>query len=136
MTSAVVYIYTKWGYFAINYLDDLGGADHEYRADEAFASLKKLLVDFGLVEAYNKSYPPAHVMVFLGIEVNSILLTLRIPWEKFCEILELLEIWENKVRATRKETQQLAGSLNFAARCVRSGRVYLARILNFIWQES
>ena len=132
VTNAIVYIYTKWGYFAINYLDDIGGAEQEHKADEAFAILRKLLVDFGLAEARNKSCAPAHVMVFLGIEVNSILLTLRIPEGKLCEILNLLESWESKVVATRKEVQQLAGSLNFVARCVRSGRVYLSRILNFL----
>ena len=30
------------------------------------------------------------------------------------------------------EIQQLAGSLNFACRCVKSGRIYLSRILNFL----
>ena len=132
VTNTVVFIYTKWGYFAINYLDDLGGVDDDKRADEAFASLWKLLKQFGLVEAHKKSCAPSHIMVFLGIEVNSVLLTLKIPLEKYTEILELLEIWENKNFASKKDVQRLAGSLNFAAWCVRSGRVYLSRILNFL----
>ena len=72
VTSAVVYVYTKWGYIAINYLDDLGGADHEEHADRAFCTLRNLLTQFGLTEALNKCCSPTHVMVFLGIEVNNI----------------------------------------------------------------
>ena len=82
VTGTVVYIYTKWGYFAINYLDDLGGADEEQRAEEAFSTLRNLLTQFGLTEALNKCCPPTHIMAFLGIEVNSICLTMSIPREK------------------------------------------------------
>ena len=132
VTNAVVYIFTNWGYFAINYLDDLGGAQDEESADLAFNTLRRLLLQFGLTEAINKSCPPNYVMVFLGIEVNSILLTLKIPGDKMQEILNILELWHNKQFCTIKEVQSLAGLLNFASRCVRSGRVYLSRILNFL----
>ena len=132
ITSTVVYVFTKWGYFAINYLDDLGGAEDEEHADLAFATLRKLLVQFRLSEALNKSCPPNHVMVFLGIEVNSILLIMRIPGEKMSEILELLQFWTNKTHCSVRELQSLAGPLNFASRCVKSGRIYLSRILNFL----
>ena len=71
-------------------------------------------------------------MVFLGIEVNSLLMTLSIPGEKLAEIVRVLEEWMDKQRASLREVQQLAGLLNFAARCIRSGRVYLFQILNFL----
>ena len=73
-------------------------------------------------------------MVFLGIEVNSILLTMSIPGEKMREILDILDVWFDKDSCTVKELLSLAGLLNFAARCVRSGRVYLSRVLNFLRQ--
>ena len=132
VTNAVVYIFVNWGYFAINYLDDLGGAQEEQTADIAFETLLRLLKQFGLTEAINKSCSPNYVMVFLGIEVNSLLLTLRIPQDKLQEILELLDLWCDKHTCTIKELQSLAGVLNFASRCVKSGRVYLSRILNFL----
>ena len=130
VTGAVVYIYTKWGYFAINYLDDLGGVDDEQQAEKAFDTLRKLLTQFGLTEALNKCCPPTHIMVFLGIEVNSICLTMSIPREKMDEILTLLDSWSDKCTCTLKELQSLAGLLNFTARCIHSGRVYLSHVLN------
>ena len=72
------------------------------------------------------------VMVFLGIEVNTVLLTITIPREKWEDIQNLLIKWESKINASKKETQSLTGSLNLACKCVCSGRVYLSRILNFL----
>ena len=132
VTSAVVFIYTNWGYFAINYLDDIGSAETEEKAEEAYIQLRNLLARFELQEALEKSVAPTTFMVFLGIQVNSLTLTLSIPEDKWKEILNLLRNWEFKTKATLKETQQLTGTLNFACRCVKSGRVYLLRILNFL----
>ena len=132
VTDTVVFIYTKYGYFAVNYLDDLGRADTAERAMTAYDALGKLLMDFGLKEAHNKSCPPTYCMTFLGLEVNTILFTLTIPASKLKEILEVLEQWEGKTMASLKDVQKLAGLLNFICRCVRPGRIYLARILNFL----
>ena len=86
----------------------------------------------GLKEALEKTVPPCTVMIFLGIQVNTLSLTLTIPADKWEEIQQELWLWKNKNTATLKQTQRLAGLLNFACWCVRSGRVYLSRILNFL----
>ena len=132
VTDAVVYIFTNHGYFAINYLDDLGSAEEETTADAAFNYLQQVLRDFGLKEALNKSVAPCTTMIFLGIEVNTLTLTICIPKEKWDEIMTVLDRWTRKKNANLKDTQKLAGILNFACRCVRSGRIYLSRILNFL----
>ena len=132
VTSAVVFIFTNWGFFAINYLDDLGGCEEEDKADLAFEKLREILHSFGLQEALSKSCSPAHIMTFLGIKVNCITKTLSIPEEKWTELIRTTKVWQNKKVANLKQTQQLAGLLNFACRCVKSGRIYLSRILNFL----
>ena len=132
VTSAVVFIHTKAGYFAINYLDDLGGAEKATEAEAGFKHLQEILKRMGLREAPNKTVFPCTVMVFLGIEVNTLTLTLTIPSDKRQEIQLVLKKWAKKEFATKNQTQKLAGLLNFACRCVRSGRVYLSRILNYL----
>ena len=132
VTDIVMYIFVKDGYFAINYLDDLGGAEAENSAQAAYLHLQEILRNFGLKEALNKSVAPCMVMTFLGIEVNTITLTICIPKEKWKEITKVLNKWLNKDTANLNEVQKLAGLLNFACRCVRPGRVYLSRILNFL----
>ena len=132
VSSAVVFIFTKWNYFAINYLDDLGGCDTAERAEEAYDRLQFLLNSFGLKIATEKSVAPCTLMVFLGIEVNTVLLTLSIPADKWTEIQEELKAWLKKKVANLKQVQRLAGLLNFACRCIKSGCIYLSRILNFL----
>ena len=72
VTTAVVFIYTKFGYFAVNYLDDLGSAESSEKAEEAYKRLLRLLHDFGLKPALHKCVPPCTCLIFLGIEVNTI----------------------------------------------------------------
>ena len=132
VTSAVVFIFFNNGFFAVNYLDDLGGVETDERAEEAFMKLREIINLFGLQEAEEKASPPATRMTFLGLQVDSILFTLTIPQEKLLEIREECGRWKEKAMATLKEVQTLAGLLNFASRCVKSGRVYLSRILNFL----
>ena len=132
VSDCIVYIVTNDGNFAINYLDDIAGAEKAEKAQQAFLHLQRTLKNFGLKEALNKTVAPCTVMIFLGIEVNTVTLTISIPKEKWDEIMQLLSKWSEKQCASLKETQKLCGLLNFACRCVRAGRVYLSRILNFL----
>ena len=132
VTSMVVFIHAKSGFFVINYLDDLGGAEDADTADQAFDNLRSILRSIGLQEAVNKTVFPCTLMVFLGIEVNTINLTLTIPQDKWSEIQQVLSSWQDRTSATKKQVQKLAGILNFACRCVRSGRIYLSGVLNFL----
>ena len=60
------------GYDIVNYLDDIGSAETWARVDEAFAALGEVLEKSGLGDAVEKRVPPCHIMVFLGIQFNSI----------------------------------------------------------------
>ena len=75
---------------------------------------------------------PSYIMVFLGIEVNTLTMTLRIPDNKLREINSVLEEWQHKKVATKKQVEQLVGMLNFTAGCIKPGRIYFSRILNFL----
>ena len=132
VSSVVVFIYAKNKFFAVNYIDDFGSACKAEEADAAFSCLRSILVKMGLQEALDKAVLPSTFMVFLGIQVNTITMTLTIPESKWLEICQVLREWQQKQAASLKETQVLTGLLNFACRCVRSGRVYLSRILNFL----
>ena len=44
----------------------------------------------------------------------------------------MLAKWGNKTHAKLKEVQSLVGVLSFAATCIKQGRAFFARILNFL----
>ena len=43
-----------------------------------------------------------------------------------------LKLWNEKVRATKKEIQSLTGKLNFVVDCVKSSHIYFSRIINLL----
>lgn len=131
-TDAVSYIFRSCGFELVNYMDDFAGAEDKALAIQAFELLGDILHSCGLEEAVDKSTSPDTQIVFLGVLLNSLSMTMKIVPERLVDILELLEIWEHKCMATKKEVQSLIGKLVFIASCVRSGRLFLSRMLNFL----
>jgi hypothetical protein len=48
------------------------------------------------------------------------------------EIKDLVSSWLNREPASLKDIQKLLGKLNFVGACVRSSRVFINRILNWL----
>ena len=134
ITNALIYIYKRLSYEGINYLDDLGSAEIKARAWEVYKALGKLLRDLNIWEVEGKASPPAEVMTFLGVLCNSCNFTLSITQDRLKEIAQLVEQWLVKNNATLHEVQSLVGKLNFVCATVQSGRVFVVRILNFLWE--
>ena len=90
VSSAVSYVFTERGFEAVNYIDDFGAVEAEDKAWDAFFELGKVIADFGLEEAEDKACPPSHQMIFLGLQVNTVDMTIKIPEDKFEEIKNVL----------------------------------------------
>lgn len=134
VTNAVRYIYEQDGFSAVNYQDDFGGAETPDLADLAFEYLGQLLKDCGLIEAIKKACPPSTRMIFLGILLDTLKMTLEVTPERLEEISLLINQWLIKNVASRKELESLVGKLKFVATCVKPGRIFLTRILNLLRQ--
>lgn len=117
-----------------NYLDDLAGADTPDKAWNSFTELGKVLEFCGLEEAQEKACPPATKMVFIGVLFDTETLTLLVTQERLQEIKNLVNCWLNFEKATLKQLQSLIGKLNFVAHCVKSARVFISRLLNWLRQ--
>ena len=131
-TSAVIYIFEKSGYLGLNYLDDLGSAETEEKAENAFAKLGDILEKIGIKESKKKAQPPAKIATFLGVLFNTILVIMCITPDRLRETEELVKSWLRKSSATLNELQQLLGKLNFLCSTVRAGRVFMTRIIEDI----
>jgi hypothetical protein len=129
VTSAIKYIYAKTGYVLHNYIDDLAVCCEKNQAIQAFSILENLLEKLGIQEAKDKSYGPDSQMEFLGVLFDAPSMTMAVTPDRIQEILELIKNWLNKKKATKRELQVLIGKLQFIAKCVRSGRIFISRLL-------
>jgi hypothetical protein len=122
----------NFGFCTLNYLDDFGGAENKEDAFFAFSLLRSLLFKSGIEEAFDKACPPSEIMVFLGVLFNSRKMTMEVTEKRLAEIRLLVDIWLSKNTASLKEIQKLLGKLNFVGACVKSSRVFINRILNWL----
>ena len=86
----------------------------------------------GILESKSKACGPNTRMVFLGILIDTIKMTLELDSDRLLELQNGLSIWENKTHATLKDVQRLVGVLSFASSCIRQGHPFFSRILNFL----
>jgi hypothetical protein len=73
-------------------------------------------------------------MISLGTLINSVDMTVAVPSDKLTEIKQLLSHWSSKSSASKRQIQSILGVLQFAARCVRPGRLFVSRMLNTLRQ--
>ena len=71
-------------------------------------------------------------MLFLGIFFDTVAMTLQIDQGRLQEILQLLVEWLEMTHMNRKEVETVAGKLGFISACVRPGRLFVSRILQFL----
>jgi hypothetical protein len=135
-TSAIRFICQKNGIQILNYLDDLAGCEEEHYCNFAFDFLGKLLQDCGIEESVDKACPPSTRMIFIGILFDTQKLTIAIDENRLTEIRLLVECWMHKMMASKKELQSLLGKLNFVAQCVKPGRIFISRLLNWLREIS
>ncbi len=77
-----------------------------------------------------KTVRPTTVLVFLGLEIDSIAMQVRIPIEKVNEIVQLIHTFLSKKSVTLREMQSLLGSLNFMCRAIVPGRPFCRRLID------
>ena len=85
--------------------------------------------DSGFTVQHSKVTPPAKVIEFLGIIIDSQMGELRISEDRIVEVKGILAGWLDKRVGTKRSLLSLIGKLAFAARVVRTGRAFLGRLI-------
>ena len=138
VTDAVSWILRRLGletddekpYQVCNYSDDLGGVEEFYsRAVAAYNKLNWLLSDLGLEESLKKAEPPTTRITYLGVQFDSISMTMSVPPEKVTEIKAEIGLWVRKTTITMRDLQSLLGKLFWIARVVKNSRPFMGILL-------
>ncbi len=77
-----------------------------------------------------KTEGPATKLVFLGIEIDSVSMTISLPPEKLSRLRVMIRDWESKRSCTKRELLSLIGYLQHACRVIRPGHSFLRRMID------
>lgn len=118
----------------LHYLDDFlfGGKAGSTQCKDLLECFLASCENLGVPIAEEKTLGPCTVLCFLGLEIDTVNLTIKIPAAKVVEICEKLENVFSKQKVTLREMQSLIGALHFACRAVRPGRTFCRRLINSI----
>ena len=113
-----------------HYLDDyiLMGSP---RSTECAEDLEKALTvcrELGVPVASHKCVGPLTCITFLGIEVDTVALELRLPGEKLEKLRQLITDWQGR----KSDLESLTGHLCRACKVVRPGRRFLRGIFDLL----
>ena len=115
-----------------HYLDDFlfGGEAGTTDCQEIMTSFFKTCGKMGVPVADEKTEGPQTIIIFLGFELDSILMEVRIPKDKIMKLQSLIEEILHKSSITLEVMQSLLGSLNFMCRAIVPGRPFCRRLIN------
>ena len=82
----------------------------------------------GVPVADEKTVSPETCLTYLGYELNSVAMEIRIPQDKLKEILQQIETFLSKTKVTLRQLYSLTGSLAFCAKAMPSARAFVPRM--------
>ena len=112
-----------------HYLDDFifAGKKGSGDCEKLVSTFESSCNELGVPIAEEKSVGPTTVLIFLGMEIDSNEMIVRIPLQKIEELKEMLIQMAKKKKVTLKELQTLTGKLSFFGRAIRCSRAFLRR---------
>ena len=132
VSNAIAHIHRQLGYFLLNYVDDFVSAELRAQIWEAYNALSTLLEELRVGTSKDKLVPPTTRLEFLGVTFDSATMTMEILQQKMEDIKKEIGTWLLRHSARRKEVESLVGKLQFLAKCIRAGRIFLSRLINWI----
>lgn len=111
-------------------LDDFLAIDRpENSGVETRNTLLSLCKRLGVPLNDKKTEGPSTCLQYLGIELDTLAMEARLPKEKMERIKGLLQHFMSLKACTKKQLLSLLGHLGFAARVVKAGRPFVARLI-------
>ena len=115
------------------YLDDfLIVCDTLEECCEAQQVLISLLISLGFEISWSKVLGVSQKLTFLGIDIDTRDCTLSLDDARLGRLKDKLLVFDVRKRASKRQLQSLAGSLNWACQAIRGGRYFLRRIIDMV----
>jgi hypothetical protein len=130
LADAAVWILRQHGVnFVIHYGDDFGAPGSQECA-QALTMVKQIFSLLGLSFAIYKLDGPTWCLTFLGIEIDTIAMEIRLPLQKLRELQILVGSWlEHRRSCTRDVLESLIGK---ACKVIRPGKTFMRRMFELL----
>ena len=115
-----------------HYLDDffLVGKPNSNECQSALSTCFHLCRELGVPLAEDKTAGPSTVLTFLGVELDSSSMELRLPQGKITKIKTELALWVSKGAGTKRQLLSLIGRLQYCCQAIVLGRPFLRRLID------
>ena len=115
-----------------HYLDDFitSGAPKSEECSKNLSILISTCDILGLPTAIDKQEGPTTCIIFLGVELDTERLELRLPHHKLIQLKSLLQQWTHLRSVKKKDLESLVGQLHDASVVVRSGCTFIRRLID------
>lgn len=113
-------------------LDDFLAIDPPSSESEAYRTMAVLTMIFARLNiplSAHKTVGPTHVLEYLGIILDALLMEARLPQDKIQRICNMLDSFLTKPNVTKRDLLSLLGHLNFASRVIVAGRSFISYLL-------
>ena len=107
-----------------------GGDANTSRCHETLKTFQEVCKSWGVPLADDKTVEPVEVLTFLGVELDTIKMEMRLPQDKIIELTNRLKICLDAKKVSLRDLQSLLGLLNFACQVVAPGRAFSRRLIN------
>ena len=92
--------------------------------------IKKVFDQLGVPLALDKFIGPTTCLIYLGIEIDTVKQEIRLPKDKFDDLMSILTSCTHTQKVTKRKLLSLIGKLSFAAKVVRPGRIFLRCLID------
>ena len=117
--------------FVIHYLDDFFLCNVTASSCQAdMGTLESTFSELGVPLAPGKVVGSVTQLTYLGIEIDSRALCVRLPSDKLFQLQFLLQSWHSRKKCTKRDLLSLIGSLSFACKVVKPSRIFLRLLID------
>lgn len=88
--------------------------------------------EFGIPLASDKSVGPVTMLTFLGLDIDTENMLIKIPQSKLDALVQMLEQFLTGKKITLKDLQSLVGSLSFFGKAISSSRAFNRRFYDLM----
>ena len=116
----------------VNYSDDFFKVCSEIlsMAKPELHNMIQAFHDLDIPLAEDKIEGPIPRIIYLGIIINSMDMSIEVPEEKYVDSMTLLKKWKNRRTCTKRQLKSLIGKLGHIAKVVRPGRMFSRRLID------